>query len=90
MTQHNVWVGGASVTIVADVVGRIYSSVAVVVFYLRLGLICLRLVFVAYGLVFFAYGRESAWSFFTVPPVRKLDLVFFAYASPTASKKDEL
>ena len=65
----------------------------------------IRSVFSTYGLVFFAYGGNQVWSFLLTvplrpeirfglfclrfPSVRKLGLVFFAYGSPTVSKKDE-
>ena len=73
-------------------------------FYLQLvlvtygGLFCLRLKF---GFVFVTYGWDSVWSFLLTvenrfglfclrfPLSRKLGLVFFAYGSPTVSKKDE-
>ena len=69
-------------------------------FYLRVSLFCLQLVFVAYGQLAWSF-LLTVWSFsLTVeirfdlfylrfPPVRKLGLVFFAYGSPTVSKKDE-
>ena len=48
----------------------------------------LGLVYLKCGLVFLAYGGKSVWSFLlTVRPVRKLALLFSAYGSPTASKK---
>ena len=72
-----------------------YGQLAWSLFYLR----------VTFGLVFFAYGGKLVWSFLltvppwpeirfglfllTVPPVRKLGLVSFAYGSLTVSKKDE-
>ena len=55
-------------------------------FYLRLCLFYLRLVFVAYGnwVWSFLLTVENRFGLFllTVPPVRKLDLVFSAYGSP--------
>ena len=70
------------------------------IFHLWLGMFCLQFVFLAYGklawsfllefgLVFAAYGGKSFWSYLRFPPVRKLDLVFFVYGSPTVSYNDE-
>ena len=47
-------------------------------------------VWLKFGLVLFAYSGKSALPFLlTVPPEQTLGLVFFAYGSPTISKKDE-
>ena len=52
----------------------------------RFGLLYLRL---KVGLVSIAYRGNSVWSLLlTVPPVRKLGLVFSTYGFPTVSKKD--
>ena len=76
--------------------GRVFSLMARF-FLLAVGLCCLW----ELGLVFFTYGWNSVWYFLLTvedrfglfclrfPPVRKSDLVFFTYGSPTASKKDE-
>ena len=69
-------------------------------FFLRLGLFYLWLVFAAYGKLVlsclltietFLLMVESWFGVFCLrlPPVRKLELVFFAYGSPTVSEKDE-
>ena len=57
------------------------------------GLCCLRQV--SFGLFYlrsflFCYSGKSVWFvFLPFPPVRKLDLFFFTYGSPTIGKKDE-
>ena len=72
-----------------------YGQLAWSFFYLRL----------KFGWVFSAYGRKSVWSFLltvppcpeirfglfllTVPPSGNWVCFFFAYGSPTVSKKDE-
>ena len=58
---------------------------------IRLGLLCLWWKSVWSFLLTVPPDPEIRFglSLLTVPPVRKLGLVFFAYGSPTVSKKDE-
>ena len=83
------WGGGGASSEWGGELGWVWSSLKGTKQYiteLYLGRSYLRL---KCGWVFVAYGGKSPWSFllWVAPPVRKLDLVFAAYCSPTVSKR---